>query len=237
MTALTTAPDSQIRMFIGYDPREAAAWNVMSHSIHVRASRPVSIMPLMLSQLGDLMWRERNPLQSTDFSFSRFLVPHLCEYQGWALFADCDMLFLDDVAKLWDLRDDRYAAMCIKHEHEPVEDTKFLGAPQTRYEKKNWSSVMLYNCAKCTTLTPEYVNSASGLELHRFQWLDNDDLIGDLPPRWNHLVDYDPPLPANEISNVHYTTGGPYFKDYRTCGHADLWWGEREDMLHCDQRD
>lgn len=102
----------------------------------VRSSRPVSITPLMLSQLGDLMWRERNPLQSTEFSFSRFLVPHLCGYRDWAIFADCDMLFLDDVAKLWDLRDDRYAVMCVKHDHKPTEDTKFLGATQTRYEKK-----------------------------------------------------------------------------------------------------
>lgn len=235
MTPNPQTPNPMIRMFIGYDPRETAPWNVLAHSIQVRASRPVSITPLMLSQLGDLMWRERNSLQSTDFSFSRFLVPYLCGYQGWAIFTDCDMLFLDDVAKLWDLCDDRYAVMCVKHDHEPKEDTKFLGAKQTRYEKKNWSSVMLYNCAKCTALTPEYVNSASGLELHRFQWLDSEDLIGDIPQRWNHLVDYDPQLPASEISNLHFTTGGPYFKEYRACSYADLWWGERQDMVHCDQ--
>ncbi len=134
MTNILPNSDSQIRMFIGYDPREAAPWNVLAHSIHVRSSRPVSITPLMLSQLGDFMWRERNPLQSTDFSFSRFLVPHLCGYRDWAIFADCDMLFLDDVAKLWDLRDDRYAVMCVKHDHKLTEDTKFLGATQTRYE-------------------------------------------------------------------------------------------------------
>ena len=237
MTNILPNSDSQIRMFIGYDPREAAPWNVLAHSIHVRSSRPVSITPLMLSQLGDLVWRERNPLQSTDFSFSRFLVPYLCGYRGWAIFADCDMLFLVDVAKPWDLRDDRYAVLCMKHDHKPTEDTKFLGAMQTRYEKKNWSSVMLYNCAQCTALTPEYVNSADGLELHRFQWLDSDELIGGIPARWKHLVDYDPPLPAGEVSNLHFTTGGPYFKEYRACGHADLWWGERQDMLHCEQPD
>jgi hypothetical protein len=237
MTDKSSDPETPIRMFVGYDPREIAPWNVLAHSVHVRASRPVSITPLMLSQLGDLMWRERNPLQSTDFSFSRFLVPYLCGFQGWAIFTDCDMLFLDDVANLWDLRDDRYAVMCVKHDHKPREETKFLGARQTGYEKKNWSSVMLYNCAKCTALTPEYVNTASGLDLHRFQWLDDEELIGEIPHRWNHLVDYDPPLPVDEISNLHFTIGGPYFNEYRGCGYADLWWGERQDMLHCDQRE
>ena len=237
MTSNAPATDFTVRMFVGYDPREAVTWSVLAHSIHSRASRPVSITPLALSQLGGLMWRERNPLQSTDFSFSRFLVPYLCGYQGWAIFTDCDMLFLDDVVKLWDLRDERYAVMCVKHDHRPVEETKFLDAVQTRYEKKNWSSVMLYNCAKCTALTPEFVNTASGLELHRFQWLESDDLIGDIPHRWNHLVDYDPPAAAADISNLHYTIGGPYFVEYRDCGYADLWFAECEAMNYCGQRD
>jgi len=220
-----------IKVFIGYDPREAAAYNVLCHSINARASAPVSIVPLALSQLGDLMWRERNPLQSTDFSFSRFLTPHLCDFEGWAIFMDCDMLVLDDIAKLWELRDDRYAVMCVKHDHTPKEDVKFLGAVQTTYEKKNWSSVMLMNANKCKALTPQYVNEASGLDLHRFNWLDNEDLIGDIPHRWNHLVDYDPDLPIQEISNLHYTLGGPYFADYAACGYAQNWLDEREKML------
>jgi len=220
-----------IKVFIGYDPREAAAYNVLCHSINARASAPVSIVPLALSQLGGLMWRERNPLQSTDFSFSRFLTPHLCDFEGWAIFMDCDMLVLDDIAKLWELRDDRYAVMCVKHDHTPKEDVKFLGAVQTTYEKKNWSSVMLMNANKCKALTPRYVNEASGLDLHRFNWLDNEDLIGDIPHRWNHLVDYDPDLPIQEISNLHYTLGGPYFADYAACGYAQNWLDEREKML------
>lgn len=224
-----------IRVFIGYDPREAVAYHVLSHSIHARAGRPVSIAPLALSELGELMWRERDPLQSTDFSFSRFLVPHLCDYQGWALFMDCDMLVLEDMAKLWDLRDDAYAVMCVKHDHVPAEDTKFLGAVQTKYEKKNWSSVMLFNCAKCTALTPEYVNTASGLELHRFHWLGDDDLIGEIPHKWNHLVDYDPAVPAEQLANLHYTIGGPYFDDFKDCGYAGEWFRERDAMMHADQ--
>lgn len=220
-----------IRIFIGYDPREAVAYNVLAHSINARASRPVSITPLMLSQLGPLMWRERHPLQSTDFSFSRFLAPHLCGFEGWALFLDCDMLVLDDVAKLWDLRDESFAAMVVKHHHVPKEEVKFLGAPQTRYEKKNWSSVMLLNCGRCRALTPDYVNTASGMDLHQFRWLGDDSLIGGLPHRWNHLVDYDPPVPASDASLLHFTIGGPYFAAYADCGHADLWRAERARML------
>ncbi len=225
-----------IPVFIGYDPREAITYSVLAHSINSRASHPVSITPLMLSQLGDSMWRQRHDLQSTDFSFSRFLVPYLRGYEGWAIFMDCDMLMLGDIAELWALRDDRYALMCVQHHHVPVEERKFLGQPQTKYEKKNWSSVMLLNCTKCEALTPQYVNTATGLQLHRFQWLDSEDLIGGIPHAWNHLVDYDPPDEADEIRNLHYTIGGPYFNEYKDCGYADLWMAERDDMMRCDQR-
>ncbi len=221
-----------IRIFIGYDPRESIAYNVLCHSILTRASEPVSIAPLMLSQLNGLMWRERHNLQSTDFSFSRFLTPHLCGFEGWSLFMDCDMLVLDDIARLWALRDDNFAVQCVKHDHQPPEERKFLDQPQTKYEKKNWSSVMLFNNDKCSVLTPDYVNSATGLDLHRFNWLESDELIGEIPPRWNHLVDYDPALPAEDISNLHYTTGGPYFEEYRNCGYADLWLQERDRMMY-----
>lgn len=223
-----------IKIFIGYDPREAVAYSVLSHSINARASAPVSIAPLSLNQLSNLIWRERNPLQSTDFSFSRFLTPYLCDFQGWAIFMDCDMLVQDDINKLWELRDDRYAVMCVKHDHTPQEDVKFLGAVQTKYEKKNWSSVMLLNCAKCKALSPEYVNEASGLDLHRFNWLENEDLIGEIPHSWNHLVDYDPPQPVGKISNLHYTLGGPFFEDFTSCGYAQEWFDERNKMLHAD---
>lgn len=223
-----------IRLFIGFDPRETVAWHVLAHSILARSSQPVAFTPLFLNNLGPLMHRERNPLQSTDFSFSRFLAPHLSGYEGWSLFMDCDMLVLDDIAKLWGMRDDRYAVMCVKHNHVPRETVKFLNAPQTPYGKKNWSSVMLFNNAKCHALTPEYVNSASGLELHQFKWLENDNLIGEIPRRWNHLVDYDPPNP--DVSNVHYTLGGPYFNEFMDCEYSREWFAEREEMLKAEQR-
>jgi len=224
-----------IRVFIGYDPKEAAAFTVCNHSIQVRASEPVSMTPIMLSQLKKIFNRPRNPLQSTDFSFSRFLVPYLCNYKGWAIFVDGDMLVLDDIAGLWDLRDESYAIQVVKHHHVPQESTKFLNAVQTRYDKKNWSSVMLFNNAKCRALTPEYINTASGLELHQFKWLENDDLIGEIPRRWNLLVDYDEHM-ANP-SLVHYTKGGPYFNEYIDCDYSQEWFEEQESSLSACQRE
>jgi len=219
-----------IRIFIGFDQREAVAYSVLARSIQARASAPVTIAPLALSQLSRVLTRERHPLQSTDFSFSRFLTPYLSDYAGWSLFMDCDMLMRDDVAKLWDLRDERYAVQVVKHDHKPREAVKFLGAAQTSYEKKNWSSVMLFNNAKCRALTPDYVNSASGLELHQFKWLENDESIGDLPRRWNHLVGYD--APGADVSLAHFTIGGPYFPAYADCSFADEWRAERDAMLY-----
>ncbi|MCC6532788.1 MAG: glycosyltransferase [Burkholderiales bacterium] len=223
-----------IRVFLGFDPREAVAYNVLAHSIQARASCPVAIVPLALSQLRGVLSRERHPLQSTDFSFSRFLTPYLSDFAGWSIFMDCDMLVLDDVATLYALRDERYAVMVVKHEHTPRERVKFLDQPQSAYEKKNWSSVMLFNNARCRSLTPEYVNTASGLELHQFKWLPDDALIGELPHAWNHLVGYDPPRPGRSL--VHYTLGGPYFDEYRDCEYAGEWFAERDRMLHATQR-
>ena len=218
-----------IRMFIVYDDRESAAFSVLAHSIHTRASAPVSITPLRLTQLQGIYTRVRDPLQSTDFAFSRFLTPYLCNFEGWAIFMDCDMLMRDDIARLWALRDDRYAVQVVQHNHVPREDTKFLGQKQTAYPKKNWSSVMLMNNAKCRALTPALVNNASGLHLHRFEWLGDDALIGALPPRWNHLVSFD--APNLNAATAHFTSGGPYFESYANCEFSDEWHQARAEML------
>jgi lipopolysaccharide biosynthesis glycosyltransferase len=215
-----------IRVFIGYDSAEEVAFSVLSHSIHARASMPVATAPVMLSQLKGVFQRTHDTLQSTEFSFSRFLTPYLAGYQGWAVFMDCDMLMLDDVAELWKLRDEKYAVQVVKHVHVPREDVKFLGHTQTKYEKKNWSSVMLMNCARCKALTPAYVNTASGLELHQFKWLESEELIGELPSRWNHLAEYDPP--RADAALVHFTTGGPWFPEYKDSEYAAQWFLERE---------
>ena len=223
-----------IRIFIGYDPREAITYSVLAHSILRHASQPVSITPLALNQLGEVYTRERNPLQSTDFSFTRFLTPYLSDFEGWSVFMDCDMIVMDDIVNLINLADNRHAVQVVKHDHTPEEETKFLGAPQSKYQKKNWSSVMLFNNEKCRALTPEYVNTATGLELHQFKWLESDELIGELPHRWNHLVAYDEP--NTDVSLVHFTVGGPYFNEYKDCEYAKEWFDERNIMENCEQK-
>ncbi|MFM9073856.1 MAG: glycosyltransferase, partial [Cyanobium sp.] len=186
------------------------------------SSMPLAIMPIVTPQLEaqGLFRRERDPKQSTAFSFTRFLVPRLMNYQGWAIFMDCDMLARGDIAALWNLRDDRYAVMCVQHDHVPAETVKFLGEVQSPYPKKNWSSLMLLNCSRCMALSVEYVNTASGLELHRFHWLAGDHEIGPLPASWNHLVDVQDPTLSKEAVLLHWTLGGPWFSEQRTMGGA-----------------
>ena len=216
-----------INIFIGYDSKEKVAYNVLSHSIIQNSTKPVAITPIALNHLRDDFVRERNALSSTEFSFSRFMIPHLMNYQGWALFMDCDMLMFEDVSKLWRMRDDSKAIQVCKHNYTPKEDKKFLGQVQTKYEKKNWSSFMLMNCRKCTTLTPDYVNKASGLELHQFKWLEGDHLIGDLPLEWNWLVgEYEH---KDDVKNVHYTKGGPWFEEYARCDYSQDWFKNLEE--------
>jgi lipopolysaccharide biosynthesis glycosyltransferase len=221
-----------IRLFIGYDQHETVAYHVAAHSLIRHASEPVAIAPLALPQLKSFFNRERTPTQATDFSFSRFLVPYLCDFEGWAIFVDSDVIAVDDIAKLWSLRDEAFAVQVVKHNHQPSETTKFLNQPQTCYPKKNWSSVMLMNCVKCKALTPEYVNTASGLDLHRFNWLASEDLVGELPPRWNHLVDYNEEKPVSDLSIIHYTDGGPWFIPTQNCGYSNLWMDELARMSH-----
>ena len=131
-------------------------------------------------------------------------------------------------SRLWSLRDERFAVQVVKHDHRPRETRKFLGEPQSSYEKKNWSSVIIFNNDKCRQLTPEFVSNESGLTLHQFKWLESDGLIGELPHRWNHLVGYD--SPSAEVSLVHFTLGGPYFEEFGNCEYADEWRSELSAM-------
>ena len=225
-----------MRIFIGFDARETAAYHVACHSIVSRATCPVSITPLRREALSHIYWRRRGMTESTDFSLTRFLVPHLCGYQGRALFLDCDIVCLADIGELalewdWSMNADK-AVLVVKHDYVPKDATKFLGNAQTRYPRKNWSSVMYFDCARCAALTPEYVNSASGLDLHRFNWL-RDDEIGSLPHGWNHLVGEYPSNPKAQI--LHFTLGGPWFKETRGCDHANLWFAECDAMLSTAQ--
>lgn len=218
-----------LQIYIGYDPKEAVAYHTLAHSIQRQASIPVTIAPLMQSQLKGFYTRARGPTESTEFSLTRFLVPVLSEFRGWSLFMDCDMLCRSDIAELaaFTQRAPEKAVLLCKHDYTPGPTRKFLNQVQTVYPRKNWSSVMLFNNARCTTLTPAYVNTASGLDLQRFNWLD-DALIGELPLEWNWLVGEYAHNPKAKIA--HFTIGGPYFDEYRGCDYAEEWFEERRRM-------
>jgi len=220
-----------LQIFIGYDPNETVAYHTLAHSILRRSSIPVSVAPLMQSQLKGVYTRPRGSTESTEFSLTRFLVPHLSGYRGWSLFMDCDMLCRADIAGLaaYIERAADKAVLVCKHDYVPRTERKFLDQVQTKYPRKNWSSLMLFNNERCRALTPAYVNSGSGLELHRFAWTE-DARIGELPLEWNWLVGEYAHNPAAKI--VHYTLGGPYFDDYRGCDYAEEWFAERGAMTH-----
>ncbi len=222
------------RIYIGWDPREQEAYDVCRHSIQKHASGANSIHQLKQSVLrrqgiykrthtahDGVMYDDSDGKPfSTEFAFSRFLVPYLTGYNGWAIFMDCDMMIKRDIYDLWNLRDDNFDVMVVKHVHYPKETVKMDGQIQVPYQRKNWSSVMLMNCARLDHLTPNVVNTASGRWLHSMSWVD-DPKIGGLPKEWNWLEGYSDPklVPAN----VHFTRGGPWFEDYRNVAYADEW--------------
>jgi hypothetical protein len=222
-----------ISVFIGYDPREAIAYHVCSNSIIRTASEQVSLNPLALRALAG--YEEKHTDGSNQFIYSRFLVPHLMNYQGWAIFLDGDMLLRDDIAKLWELRDDSKAVVVVKHDYQTRKAEKYLGAKNENYPRKNWSSVVLWNCAHPLnrTLTPEFVGSATGAQLHRFTWIP-DDLIGELPKVWNWLPDE---FGRNdEAKLLHWTLGTPCFHDFAKEPMAEEWHRERILAEYCLQR-
>ncbi len=219
-------------IFIGYDSREPTAYHVLAHSILRRASRPVSITGLSLPGLSGIYTRERGATEATEFSMTRFLVPFLCGYEGYAAFMDCDMLVQTDWCQLstfLNVLPDDWAVACVQHEYVPRAAVKMDGQVQTTYPRKNWSSFMVFDNARCRALTPEYVNTASGLDLHRFNWLPQSSRILPLPLTLNWLVGEYEPNPDAAI--LHYTLGGPWFPETASCDHGDRWLAERDHML------
>jgi len=222
-----------IPIFIGYDPREAIAFHVCSNSIIRHSSHPVSINPLALNILKD--YEEKHTDGSNHFIYSRFLVPHLMQYKGWAIFIDGDMLLRDDIEKLWELRDESKAVMVVKHDYKTKMTEKYLGAKNENYPRKNWSSVILWNCnhAANKVVTPKFIETATGAQLHRFTWLA-DELVGELPNVWNWLPDE---FGANQDAKLlHYTLGTPSFHDFATTPMGDEWHRERIYTDYCLQR-
>jgi hypothetical protein len=237
-SCLADAGAEPFRVFVGYDSREDVAYRVCRRSLLRRSSIPLEITPIVQQELREagLYWRERGPTESTEFSFTRFLTPYLAGYRGWALFVDCDFLFVADLAGLVALAraDPRRAVLCVHHDYTPTEATKMDGAVQTAYPRKNWSSMVLFNCGhpkNRAALTPEAVSTRSGAYLHRFMWLDDDE-IGEVPFVWNFLVGHNRVDPADEAGTapraIHYTSGGPWFDRYKDCEFADLWVQERD---------
>ncbi|MBI3708507.1 MAG: glycosyltransferase [Proteobacteria bacterium] len=216
-----------LRVYVGYDPTEDDAWRVCRGSILRRASVPVAVTAIKQAEMRSrgLYWRPADPLAATEFTYTRFLVPQLADRQGWALFMDCDMLVRTDIAELFAFADDRYAVMCVHHVHIPTEVTKMVGKAQTVYPRKNWSSVVLWNCAHPANaaVTPEFVNTNTGSVLHRFQWLD-DALIGELATEWNWLVGVSAPDIVPKIA--HFTKGTPSMPGWENQPYADEWRAE-----------
>lgn len=221
-----------MKVFVGWDSREDIAYQVCRNSI-IKRNDYAEVYPLKQRELRDngLYTRDVDPLSSTEFTFTRFLIPEIMGYKHWAIFCDCDIIFQDDIHNLFSLRDDKYAVMCVKHDYEVKEGLKMDGKVQTVYPRKNWSSVMLINCAHPSNkkLTKEIVNSESGQYLHRFSWLEDHE-IGEISHEWNWLVGvYKEPQDGHPKA-IHYTEGGPWFDNYKDCEYAELWNKELADL-------
>jgi hypothetical protein len=219
------------RVYIGWDRREIDAYDVAKFSLERRSSIPISVVPIKLDDLRKqgLYRREADPLASTEFTYSRFLVPALAGYRGWALFCDCDFLWLGDIAGLLAYTQTPKAIYCVQHDYAPKDTVKMDGAVQSVYPRKNWSSLMLFNCEHTASrrLTPDVVNRESGAYLHRMQWADDAD-IGALPVEWNWLEGWNEKPAQGTPRAVHFTRGGPWFENWRNVDYSDLWHAERD---------
>lgn len=214
-----------MKIFVGYDPSDDIAYQVCEYSIH-KHNPDVTIVPLVQKDLISKQSYNRpvDQLASTEFTFTRYLVPHLMGYNGWALFIDCDTLLLTDISELFSAADNKYALMCVQHKEYVVKTTyKKNEKIQTNYPRKNWSSVVLWNCNHPSNkiVSPTYINKQSAQHLHRFEWL-RDEEIGNLSVEWNWLVGYYNGMHGTP-KLLHYTDGGPWHKHYRRCEYSDIW--------------
>ncbi|HZZ26849.1 MAG TPA: glycosyltransferase [Pirellulales bacterium] len=210
------------RIFIGWDSRFPEPADVLAYSLRKHSSIPLDIRYLKLPELR--LNRTHDPLASTEFTYSRFLPPHLCHYQGNALFLDNDMLCLADIREIAELDMTGLALRVVKHDYQPIATVKMNGAVQTNYPRKNWSSMMLMNCANLALWSKDVVETATGAYLHRFQDIP-DTQIGEIPKTWNTLDTMDATTKL-----IHWTSGGPWFEQTRNCPHADVWLQARDEM-------
>jgi lipopolysaccharide biosynthesis glycosyltransferase len=212
--------DSIIPLVVGFDQNEAVAYHVFCQTIIEKSTRPISFIPLAENTLAG--YKETHIDGSNKFIYSRFLSPHLCNFEGWAIFADGDMVCQVDINDLWKLRDESKAVLVVKHDYKTKASVKYLGNKNENYPRKNWSSLILWNCKHPANsiLTPEFIQRQPGSFLHRFSWL-NDELIGDLSAEWNWLAIEYPENPNAKL--IHYTLGTPCFKDYAKEPMSNIW--------------
>ncbi len=212
--------NKNVKIYIGFDQRESVVYHTFVQSLIDHASIPLDITPLAVKTLKG--YEEKHEDKSNDFVYSRFLTPFLNDFKGWAIFVDGDMICQTDIKELLDLRDNSKALQVVKHDYKTKENQKYLGNINQDYPRKNWSSVILWNCAhpKHKLLTPDFIANESGKYLHRFSWLEDSE-IGGLPKEWNWLATE---YPNNDQANIiHYTLGTPCFKDYRDTEMSDIW--------------
>jgi lipopolysaccharide biosynthesis glycosyltransferase len=226
-----------MKVFIGYDSRENIAYQVAKSSLLKHSSIPLEVTPIVLNDMRyrGIYKREPDALAATEFSFTRFLTPYLAGYTGWALFCDCDFLFRGDIAAVTDYMDRAKAMLCVPHKYTPTETIKMDGKAQHQYPRKNWSSFMLINCEhdQVRALTPEVVNTQTGMYLHRFEWL-TDDVIGELPIAFNYLEGWYTKDDCPNPIAVHFTRGGPWFNEWQNVEYAAEWMAVAN-KLHADR--
>ena len=220
--------------YIGYDAKEDIAYRVCKQSLINKSTISISVKSLKLYELisKNFYTRSIDPLASTEFTYSRFLIPTLMNYNGWAVFCDCDFLFFEDISLLFNSLDDNKALYCVQHDYTPKEKHKMDGQKQSIYPRKNWSSFMVFNCSHPSNkkLTKEIVNVESGSFLHQLRWL-KDSEIGSLDERWNWLEGWTSNHNKSEPFAVHFTRGGPWFEEWQDVEFAKEWNRERDKYL------
>jgi len=225
---------NNLNIYIGYDSKEDIAYRVCKYSILKRSRSNIKITSLKLYELvaKNLYKRDIDPLASTEFTYSRFLVPALNNYNGWAIFCDCDFIFFKDISNILIDIDQSKAVYCVQHDYTPKEKHKMDGQKQTIYPRKNWSSFILFNCTHPSNkkLSVDLVNSETGSFLHQFKWLEDNE-IGSLDERWNWLEGWTSTHNDKKPYAVHYTRGGPWFDEWQDVEFANEWTSERDEYL------
>ena len=178
---------SKVKIYVGFDPRESVVYHTFTQSLIEKSTLPIEITPLAVSTLN--FYEETHQDKSNDFVYSRFLTPFMSNFEGWSIYVDGDMICQADIKELLDLRDKSKAVQVVKHDYKTKSANKYLDNKNENYPRKNWSSVILWNCAhpKHKILTPEFINKQTGKFLHRFSWLEDEE-IGELPIEWNWLA-------------------------------------------------